>query len=43
MNIVAENVAPKHGIKVAFNGLADSTALNRAVSTGEVAGAIYQH
>ncbi|RAX50426.1 metal ABC transporter substrate-binding protein [Arthrobacter sp. AQ5-05] len=43
VNFVAENVAPKYGINVAFKGLADSTTLNRAVSTGEVAGTIYQH
>ncbi|MFF5791733.1 MetQ/NlpA family ABC transporter substrate-binding protein [Paeniglutamicibacter sp. NPDC012692] len=43
VNFVAEKVAPKYGIKVAFKGLADSTTLNRAVSTGEVAGTIYQH
>ncbi|MET0977862.1 MAG: MetQ/NlpA family ABC transporter substrate-binding protein [Paeniglutamicibacter terrestris] len=43
VNFVAEEVAPKYGIKVAFKGLADSTTLNRAVSTGEVAGTIYQH
>ncbi|GAA3693805.1 MetQ/NlpA family ABC transporter substrate-binding protein [Arthrobacter ginkgonis] len=43
VNFVAEEVAPKYGIKVEFKGLADSTTLNRAVSTGEVAGTIYQH
>lgn len=43
VNFVAEEIAPKYGIKVAFKGLADSTTLNRAVSTGEVAGTIYQH
>lgn len=43
VNFIAEEVAPKYGIKVAFKGLADSTTLNRAVSTGEVAGTIYQH
>lgn len=40
---VAEEIAPKYGITVAFKGLADSTTLNRAVSEGEVAGTIYQH
>ncbi|MFL4473169.1 MetQ/NlpA family ABC transporter substrate-binding protein [Paeniglutamicibacter sp. MACA_103] len=43
VNFVAEEIAPKYGIKVAFKGLADSTTLNRAVSTGEVAGTVYQH
>ena len=43
VNFVAEEVAPKYGIKVAFKGLADSTTLNRAVSTGEVAATVYQH
>ena len=43
VNFVAKEVAPKYGIKVEFKGLADSTTLNRAVSTGEVAGTIYQH
>jgi D-methionine transport system substrate-binding protein len=40
---IAKEVAPKHGIKVAFRGLADSNTINRAVSDGEVAGTIYQH
>src|SRR3978361_799337 len=40
---IAKDVAPKHGIKVAFRGLADSNTINRAVSDGEVAGTIYQH
>lgn len=43
VNFIAEEVAPKYGIKIDFKGLADSTTLNRAVSTGEVAGTIYQH
>lgn len=40
---IAAEVAPKHGIKVAFRGLSDSNTINRAVSDGEVAGTIYQH
>lgn len=40
---ISREVAPKHGIKVAFRGLADSNTINRAVSDGEVAGTIYQH
>lgn len=40
---IADEVAPRYDIKVAFKGLADSTTLNRAVSDGEVAGTIYQH
>ena len=40
---IASDVAPRHGIKVAFRGLADSNTINRAVSDGEVAGTIYQH
>lgn len=43
VNFVADKVAPKYGIKVEFKGLADSTTLNRAVSTGEVAATVYQH
>ncbi|WP_417509185.1 MetQ/NlpA family ABC transporter substrate-binding protein [Microbacterium sp.] len=43
VEFVAEEVAPKYGITVAFKGLADSTTLNRAVSEGEVAGTVYQH
>ncbi|APF40404.1 MetQ/NlpA family ABC transporter substrate-binding protein [Neomicrococcus aestuarii] len=43
VNYVAEEIAPKYGIKVEFKGLADSTTLNRAVSTGEVAATVYQH
>jgi YaeC family lipoprotein len=40
---VADHVAPKYGIKVAFKGLSDSTTLNRAVSEGQVAATVYQH
>jgi len=40
---IAKEVAPKHGITVAFRGLSDSNTINRAVSDGEVAGTIYQH
>lgn len=40
---IASDVAPRHGIKIAFRGLADSNTINRAVSDGEVAGTIYQH
>ncbi len=40
---ISREVAPKHGIKVAFRGLSDSNTINRAVSDGEVAGTIYQH
>ncbi len=40
---ISREVAPRHGIKVAFRGLADSNTINRAVSDGEVAGTIYQH
>lgn len=43
IDFVSKNVAPKYGIKVGFRGISDSTQLNRAVSTGEVAGTIYQH
>ena len=43
VNYVAENVAPKYGIKVAFKGLSDSNTINRAVSDGEVAATVYQH
>ncbi|MDT5002631.1 MAG: D-methionine transport system substrate-binding protein, partial [Mycobacterium sp.] len=35
---IAREVAPRHGINVAFRGLADSNTINRAVSDGEVAG-----
>ncbi|MDT5106487.1 MAG: D-methionine transport system substrate-binding protein [Mycobacterium sp.] len=40
---IAREVAPRHGIRVAFRGLADSNTINRAVSDGEVAGTVYQH
>jgi D-methionine transport system substrate-binding protein len=40
---IAREVAPRHGIKVAFRGLADSNTINRAVSDGEVAATVYQH
>jgi D-methionine transport system substrate-binding protein len=40
---IAREVAPRHGIEVAFRGLSDSNTINRAVSDGEVAGTIYQH
>jgi D-methionine transport system substrate-binding protein len=40
---IAREVAPRHGIKVAYRGLADSNTINRAVSDGEVAGTVYQH
>lgn len=40
---IAKDVAPAHGITVAFKALADSNTINRAVSDGEVAGTIYQH
>jgi D-methionine transport system substrate-binding protein len=40
---IAREVAPKHGIQVAFRGLSDSNTINRAVSDGEVAATIYQH
>ena len=43
VNFVATKVAPKYGIKIAFKGLSDSNTINRAVSTGEVAGTVYQH
>ncbi|GLP81707.1 MetQ/NlpA family ABC transporter substrate-binding protein [Mycobacterium antarcticum] len=43
IEFIATDVAPRHGIKVAFRGLADSNTINRAVSDGEVAGTIYQH
>lgn len=43
VNFVAKKVAPKYGISVVFKGLSDSNTINRAVSTGEVAGTIYQH
>ncbi|WP_101947697.1 MetQ/NlpA family ABC transporter substrate-binding protein [Mycobacterium sp. 3519A] len=43
IEFIALEVAPKHDIKVAFRGLADSNTINRAVSDGEVAGTVYQH
>ncbi|MFE0749660.1 MetQ/NlpA family ABC transporter substrate-binding protein [Gordonia sp. NPDC058843] len=43
VEFIADEVAPRYDIKVAFKGLADSTTLNRAVSDGEVAGTVYQH
>lgn len=43
VNFVAKKVAPKYGISVVFKGLSDSNTINRAVSTGEVAGTVYQH
>ncbi|UXA18817.1 MetQ/NlpA family ABC transporter substrate-binding protein [Mycobacterium sp. SMC-4] len=43
IEFIAREVAPRHGITVAFRGLADSNTINRAVSDGEVAGTIYQH
>ncbi|MDQ1124512.1 MetQ/NlpA family ABC transporter substrate-binding protein [Microbacterium trichothecenolyticum] len=43
VQFVADNVAPKYGITVAFKGLSDSNTINRAVSEGEVAATVYQH
>ena len=43
IEFIAKDVAPDHGITVAFKPLADSNTINRAVSDGEVAGTIYQH
>ncbi len=43
VNFVAEKIAPKYGIKVAFKGLSDSNTINRGVSEGEIAGTVYQH
>lgn len=43
IEFISREVAPKHGITVAFRGLADSNTINRAVSDGEVAGTVYQH
>lgn len=40
---IGKEVAPRHGIKVAFRGLSDSNSINRAVNDGEVAGTVYQH
>ena len=43
VEFIADEVAPRYGITVAFKGLADSNTINRAVSEGEVAATIYQH
>ena len=43
VQFVADEVAPKYGITVAFTGLSDSNTINRAVSEGEIAGTVYQH
>lgn len=43
VQFVADEVAPKYGITVAFKGLSDSNTINRAVSEGEIAGTVYQH
>lgn len=43
VQFIAEEVAPKYGIEVAFRGLSDSNTINRAVSEGEIAGTVYQH
>lgn len=43
VEFIADEVAPRYDIKVAFKGLSDSTTLNHAVSDGEVAGTVYQH
>ncbi|UCZ89819.1 MetQ/NlpA family ABC transporter substrate-binding protein [Gordonia hongkongensis] len=43
VEFIADEVAPRYDIKVAFKGLSDSATLNRAVSDGEVAGTVYQH
>ncbi|ROP49728.1 MULTISPECIES: MetQ/NlpA family ABC transporter substrate-binding protein [unclassified Rathayibacter] len=43
VDFVAEEVAPRYGITVAFKGLSDSNTINRAVSEGEVAATVYQH
>lgn len=43
VQFVADEVAPKYGIRVAFKGLSDSNTINRAVSEGEIAGTVYQH
>jgi ABC-type metal ion transport system substrate-binding protein len=40
---IGREIAPRHGIKVAFRGLSDSNTINRAVSDGEVAATVYQH
>ncbi|WP_435746727.1 MetQ/NlpA family ABC transporter substrate-binding protein [Microbacterium sp. PMB16] len=43
VEFIAEEVAPKYGIKVEFQGMSDSNTINRAVSTGEIAATVYQH
>ena len=43
VQFIAEEVAPKYGIEVAFRGLSDSNTINRAVSEGEIAATVYQH
>lgn len=43
IEFIGKEVAPRHGIKVAFRGLSDSNTINRAVNDGEVAGTVYQH
>lgn len=43
VQFIADEVAPKYGITVAFRGLSDSNTINRAVSEGEIAGTVYQH
>ncbi|MBP1239712.1 D-methionine transport system substrate-binding protein [Frigoribacterium sp. PvP120] len=43
VQFVADEVAPKYGISVEFEGLSDSNTINRAVSEGEIAGTVYQH
>ncbi len=43
VQFVADEVAPRYGITVAFTGLSDSNTINRAVSEGEVAATVYQH
>jgi D-methionine transport system substrate-binding protein len=40
---IGREIAPRHGIKVAFRGLSDSNTINRAVNDSEVAGTVYQH
>lgn len=43
IEFVGREVAPRYGIKVAFKGLADSNAINRAISDGEVAATTFEH
>lgn len=43
VNFVADKIAPKYGIKVAFKGLSDSNTINGSVSDGEIAATVYQH